>query len=143
MRALPLDEQIACDVFYCELMMVLGHHAPYAAKNLTHPMRKGYYREAERRLVAMHEVLYATTVDEIAHFVEHEKVRYFVYSTNSVKKLDARMYRPARDLIAKVHARGGASPRLLADPPAAAIVLRDRDKVLLDLEKLVEAARPP
>ncbi|HEY1097385.1 MAG TPA: hypothetical protein VGF99_00600, partial [Myxococcota bacterium] len=75
-RKLPLNDEVACDVYYCELMMVLGRHAPYAAKNLTHPLRPGYYNEAERRFVLMNKLLYATTAAEVQSFVDNEHVTW-------------------------------------------------------------------
>ena len=135
-RKLPLDVEVACDVYYCELMMVLGQHAPYAAKNLTHPLRPGYYAEAERRFVAMQRVLYATTAAEVRAFVDNEHVKYFVYNTGSVGKLDGRLYHPAREQIVPAFNASKRKVRLLLKPPKEAVVFRDNERVLIDLDKL-------
>ena len=135
-RKLPLDVEVACDVYYCELMMVLGQHAPYAAKNLTHPLRPGYYAEAERRFVEMQRLLYATKAAEVQSFVDKEHVKYFVYNTGSVGKLDSRLYHPAREQIVPAFNASKKQPRLMQKPPKEAIVFRDKERVLLDLEKL-------
>ena len=136
MRKLPLDVEVACDVYYCELMMVLGQHAPFAAKNLTHPLRPGYYAEAERRFVAMQRVLYATTAAEVRAFVDNEHVKYFVYNTGSVGKLDGRLYHPAREQIVPAFNASKRKVRLLLKPPKEAVVFRDNERVLIDLDKL-------
>jgi hypothetical protein len=135
-RKLPLDEQVACDIYYCELMMVLGRHAPYAAKNLTHPLRKGYYEEAERRLVEMQRVLFATDVKTIQDFVAQEHVKYFVYNTASTTKLDARLYQPVRDKVNRFYAPSAKKKHLLEKPPQDAVIFRDGPRVLVDLTKI-------
>lgn len=141
-RKLPLDEEIACDVRLCEYMMALGQHAPYAARNLTHPLRKGYYAEAERRLVEMHKLLYATTWEEIDTFVRNEGVRFMAYRKGEATTLTKRLYRPADGLVRDAFKAGEGRVRLLADPPREALVFRDGDRRIVDLERLVMVLRP-
>jgi hypothetical protein len=134
-KVVPPNEEIACDMTYCEFMMPMAQRVPYAARNLTHPLRKGYYDEAERRLVKMHEVLYATSPQQIADFVATEKVRFFVYRKGKVTKLETGLHKPADARVRQVFNKGTGKTRLLADPPKEAIVFRDGDRYLLDLSK--------
>jgi hypothetical protein len=139
LRKLPHEEQVACDLYYCEFMMPMAQHAPYAARNLAHPLRLGYYKEVARRLVRMHEVLYATSPETIRSFVDEEHVRFFAYSVKSVEKWGPRKtFRPLDDAIARIFANSEGKTRLLMDPPKKAIVFRDGERVLLDLSKWPE-----
>ncbi len=136
LRKLPKDEQVACDLYFCEFMMPMGQHAPFASRNLSHPLRNGYYTEVERRLVRMHEVLFATSPDTIHELVAEENVRFFVYNRKSVEKFDPKKgYRPLTERITRVFALGKDKPRLLAKPPKEAIVFKDGERILLDLSK--------
>lgn len=134
-RKLPLDQPVACDLYTCELMMVLGQHVPYAARNLTHPIRRGYYEEAERRFVEMHRVLYATAPETIASFVAKENVRYFAYRKSRIERVDNYHYRPVKARIQAVFDEGNGRPRLLDAPPREAIVFEDGDRMIVDLTK--------
>jgi hypothetical protein len=134
LRKLPKNEQVACDLYFCEFMMPMGQHAPFAARNLSHPLRPGYYEEVERRLVAMHEVLFATSADKIHAFVDKEKVRFFVYNVKSTEKFETKKgYRPFTERVLRAQKAAGDGPPLLANPPKEAIVFRDKDRILLDL----------
>lgn len=137
----PKDEEVACDLMYCEFVMPLGQRVPYAARNLTHPLRPGFYNEAERRLVKMHEVLYATSPKTIHDFVETEKVRYFVYRKGKVGKLETYTYKPIDKKFREIFKKGQGKPRLLEDPPKETIVFRDGDRYLLDLSKWPKDAK--
>jgi hypothetical protein len=134
-RTLPLDEEIACDIPFCEYMMPLGQHVPYAARNLTHPLRKGYYEEAERRLVEAQRVLHATRLSEIHDFIENEKVRYFMYHIKEAGSVSKKLYQPVAKKVRAIFESGAGRKRLLLDPPASAVLFRRRDRVLLDLSK--------
>jgi hypothetical protein len=138
-RKLPLDDEVACDIQTCELMMTLGQHAPFAARNLVHPLRKGFYEEAERRLVAEQAVLYATDKTVIADFVRDEGVRWFAYDVVSVEGLDPLLYNPAYDKVLALFAPGVLERRVLADPPDDAVVFREGSRVLVDLAKIKRA----
>jgi hypothetical protein len=144
-RKLPLDQEIACDLQWCEYMIALGQHAPYAARSLSHPLRKGYYEEAERRLVEMFGVLYATRVEEIETFIQKENVHFMVYRSGETQTMTKRLYNPATQRVTERFRAGGKRPRLLNKPPKASIVFQDGDRLIVDLDKLVVAlkAAPP
>jgi hypothetical protein len=134
-RKLPLTEEIACDLPFCEYMMPLGQHVPYAARNLTHPLRKGYYEETERRLVEMQRVLHATRLEEIDRFVTNEKVRYIMYHKKEVETVSKRLHEPATTRVKAVFAEGQGRKRLLAEPPKEAVVFRFNGRYLVDLSR--------
>lgn len=143
-RALPLDAQFACDGYWCEGIGVFAYHRPYAARNLTHPFRLGYYEEAERRLVEMHRALYANTLDEVVAFADREKIDYFIYNIERVKKPQPNIYRPAKEKIHKLwkeaHDRG---PMVLEAPPEEAVIFRRASTVIIDITKLRELVNRP
>ena len=134
-RKLPLGEEVACDLSFCEYMMPLGQHVPFSARNLTHPLRKGYYEETERRLVEMQRVLHATRLGEIHDFVKNEKIRYFMYHKGEVESVNKRLYEPATTKVRAVFAEGRGRKRLLLDPPKEAVIFRINSRVLVDLSK--------
>lgn len=142
-RKLPLDAEIACDHYVCDNLGLFTYHHPYANRTLTHPFRKGYYEEAERRLVEMSRALYATSWSDFAAFAEREKVDYFVYTTLKLKAPERRMYRPAKDKIDPIFRAAASKPEgmVLARPPAEAVVFRYKTFIVLDLHKVLELQR--
>ena len=135
-RKLPLDAEIACDHYVCDGLGVFMYHHPFANRTLTHPFRKGYYDEAERRLVEMSRALYATTWEQLATFAEKEHVDYFVYTTLKLKAPEKRMYQPAKRKIDAVFNAVKGKGKVLAEPPAEAVVFRWRTFIILDLHKV-------
>ncbi|HEY4222273.1 MAG TPA: hypothetical protein VGO62_13045, partial [Myxococcota bacterium] len=115
-RALPLDDEVACDLHTCEVMMLLGQHVPFASRNLAHPLRKGYYAEVERRLIESQRVLHATSATEIEQFVAREHVHWFAYEIDNASTLDKRLFHPLDDEVKVLFDAGADQPRLLADP---------------------------
>jgi hypothetical protein len=134
-RKLPLDAEVACDIPFCEYMMPLGQHVPYAARNLTHPLRKGFYEETERRLVESQRVLHATRPEEIHSFVKNENVRYLMYHKKEVGQVSKRLYQPAMAKVQAVFSEGRDRKRLLLDPPKEAVVFRLNGRYLVDLSR--------
>jgi hypothetical protein len=139
-HALPLDQEIACDLRQCEVMMALGRHMPYSAKNLSHPLRLGFYAEAERRLVEMNRAFFATDVAELKTFVERENVHYFVYNSNELKGPHKSLYNPVKQMVKKIFQQGRNKPRLLAKPPKESIVYQEGTRLIVDLDKLIAHA---
>ncbi|MDP2341923.1 MAG: hypothetical protein Q8O67_13275 [Deltaproteobacteria bacterium] len=142
LRALPLDEEIGCDVNFCEFIIPLAQHVPFVSRNLAHPLRAGYYAETERRMVAMHRVLYATSVAETNAFYEKEKVRYFVYAKNRLTA-PAKIFNPIDAQVKKLFDRAGKKPKLLENPNKEAIVLREGNRFIIDITKLKDPPPPP
>jgi len=142
-RKLPFDEEIACDVHLCNYMMPLGQHIPYAAETLTHPLRAGYYKEAERRLIENMRLLHATSVDEVEGFVTKEKVKYFAYRTTEVGQVSTRLFKPVTTSVTGIFRQGRDRVRVFAEPPKDAIIFRKGKYVLIDLEKMVTALKAP
>lgn len=136
-RALPVGDEVACDVQRCDAMMLFGRHAPYAARNLAHPLRRKYYEEVERRIVAMQRVLYATSRNEVARFYEKEKVRWFVYDTASTTAvLD--VYEPLRKKLRDMQKASAKKKQafILNDPPPESVVFRDGTRMIIDLSMI-------
>ena len=135
-RQLPLDAVIACDHYMCDNLGQFGYHTPYANRTMTHPFRKGYYDEAERRLELMSKTLYATTWKEVADFGANEHVDYFIYNLGKLKAPEKSMHEPAKRNIAKMFAAAQKKGMVLEHPPDDAVIFKGRNFIFLDLKKV-------
>jgi hypothetical protein len=139
LRQLPLDAIVACDAYWCDRIGLFAYHRPYAAKSMVHPLRRGYYVEAERRLVEMHKALYANRLEDVVAFADREDVDYFVYSKARVTKALEATFEPAKTKIKNAWKKASeAGSFALLDPPKEAVLFRAGDVVLLDISKLKE-----
>jgi hypothetical protein len=144
-KKLPLDAVIAGDNYIMDHLGQMTFHTPYANRTLTHPFRKGYYDETERRLELMNRTLFATAWEDVVSFGEREHVDYFIYNLGKLKAPEVAMHEPAKKNIAKYFAGARNKGFVLATPPAEAIVFRARNFIFLDLKKLAawNATRTP
>jgi hypothetical protein len=137
LRALPLNVMVAGDFTNTSSAPLFGHVRVFVNKNLAHPFRLGFWAEAERRILATYQALYATSLDEVLAFAEREKIDYLVWQKAIHQRPEKRLFRPVKkplDALFHAHKRVGF---VLARPlPAEAIAFQDADTVLLDLKKL-------
>jgi hypothetical protein len=135
-RKLPLDAEIACDTYVCDMVGIFSYHHPYANRLLTHPFRLGYYAESERRLITMMKALYATSWAPLVEFARQEHVGYFAYTKAKLAKREPRIYEPARREIDAAFRAARGKQMVLMNPPKQAVVFAWRTFVIVDLAKL-------
>lgn len=137
LRQLPLDAMIACDGYWCEGMAVFAYHRGYGMRNLTHPLRKGYYEEAERRLLEEHKALYCNSLDELLAFADKEHIDYFIYNTERVEKPQEGIYEPAKTLIHQMWREAKKKGDFaLLKPPKEIVIYQRRTTYLIEIAKL-------
>src|SRR3954467_2219162 len=84
----------------------------------------------------MARALYATSFEDLAAFGEREHVDYFLYNKKKLIAPEKYMPAPAKKEIDAIFAAAKAKGMVLADPPAPAVIFREKDFVFLDLKKL-------
>lgn len=139
LRTLPNDVVLGGDFTHTATIPLFGAHQVYINKNLTHPFRRGYYAECERRILRMYQALYASSLEEVVAFGREEDVQYLVYRPKHFfQQKDQRLFQPVRRELDRLweerRASGGFA---LANPPASAVVFRDGDQVVVKIEALV------
>ncbi len=137
----PVDKIFAGEFGYTDKTPLFAWHQSYVTKNLSHPFRRGYYDECERRIRRMYEALYSDNLQAVVDFAHAEHVDYFIVRKQTFDALDSRLFQPVKNDLAPLFKKNKAKGFALASPPARAVVFTSRGTRVLSVAKLEEALR--
>ena len=106
---------------------------------MAHPIRKGYYAEMERRILAMYSAYYANDLDAVVKFADAEKIDYLVIDKtrfDDVEKGDGQLFEPVRSTVKRMFDERKDHGFALHPPPAEAVVFHHRVYDVIDVRKL-------
>jgi hypothetical protein len=141
----PIDAQVAGDLAIVDVVPYFAARQVYVNWTMAHPFRLGYWREMERRLLRMHEALYAADRDVVLRFIEEERIDYLALDPRRFSEPDVgrKLFHPIREPVLALWAKNQQLGFVLERPPRAAVVYEDDTTLVLEAKSLVEAWRAP
>lgn len=140
----PIDAQFAGDIATMDIIPYFTARPVYVNWTMAHPFRLGYWREMERRLLRIHDVMYATDRQAVLAFLAEEHVDYLVIDPDRFVEPDTgrKLFNPIRAPVLRWFKERRPLGFVLAAPPVSAIAFSDADLVIIDAARLREAWRP-
>lgn len=140
----PVTAQVAGDLAIVDIVPYFAARPVYVNWTMAHPFRVGYWREMERRLLRMHEAMYASDRVHVLRFLYEEKIDYLAIDPRRFDNPDTgrKLFHPLREPVLALWKANRARGFALAAPPASAVVWSDPTTIVLDARKLMEAWAP-
>ncbi len=133
---MPLTTTFAGELKMLDTIPLFGKRPVYVNRVLTHPFRKGYYDECERRLLANYEAYYANSWDEVIAFADAEGVNAIAINVDHFRGVDPRLFQPVLKKVKRIFNAKKGQPFVLKNPPADAVVFRKGGRYIVDIALL-------
>jgi hypothetical protein len=135
-RTLPVDATLGGELAMLDTLPLFAWRQVYVNKVLAHPFRRGYYNEVERRLVGMHDAMYATRLDDVVDFCTREHIDVLALNDAHWNNVDRRLFEPVLGHVRRTFNKNKAAGFVLAHPPADAVLYRGLGHTFLSVDKL-------
>ncbi len=133
---MPLTTTFAGELKMLDTIPLFGKRPVYVNRVLTHPFRKGYYDECERRLLANYEAYYANSWDDVIAFADTEGVDAIVVNVDHFRGVDTRLFQPVLKKVKRIFKDKKGQPFVLKNPPQDAVVFRKGGRYIVDVALL-------
>ena len=123
-----------------EIPLFAGRQA-YVNWMMAHPFRKGYYAEIDRRMMAMADAYYATSIADVLAFADREHVDYFIVDRQAYQAVPAgsgnsELYQPLGSKVKALWAARRAQGFALDPPPPESVVHASGGYQVVDVARL-------